>query len=191
MKLNLGGGDKKYSGFLNVDISPEYEPDVLCDLRKGIPIPDNSVEEIIASHIIEHLPDTKDIMNEIWRVCKNNAIISIIVPHERSLMAHADPTHKRVFNEESFKYFCLNGEHYWIHKSYGIKCKFILLDQEVCTERRFGYLKVTLKTVKNNDTEEKYKNNLYHQTLLKKIRDKIKCLKCFGRHYLRQRTFRH
>ena len=128
MKLNLGSGDLKYKGFLNVDISPEYKPDILCDLSKKMPISDDSVEEIIANHIIEHLSDTIKIMNEIWRVCKHDAIVRITVPHEKSLMAHADPTHKKVFNEESFKYFCLNGEHYWIHKLYGIRCKFILLD---------------------------------------------------------------
>jgi len=65
MKLNLGSGDLKYKGFLNVDISPEYKPDILCDLSKKMPISDDSVEEIIANHIIEHLSDTIKIMNEI------------------------------------------------------------------------------------------------------------------------------
>ena len=124
-------------------------------------------------------------------MCKHDAIVRITVPHEKSLMAHADPTHKKVFNEESFKYFCLNGEHYWIHKLYGIRCKFILLDQEICTEKRFGYIKVTLKAVKNDDGEGAYKYNEYRETLLKKFKNKIKCAKLTLRHYLKSRIPRY
>lgn len=147
-KLNLGCGDSRYEGFLNLDISDEFSPDIICDLKKGLPFKDDSIDEIRASHVIEHLPDTIFIMNEIWRVCKNNAIVNIEVPHQASMMAFADPTHKRVFNEESFKYFCSNSEHYWIHKSYGIKCNFELVKQKTSRNSRYGYVRVKLKALK-------------------------------------------
>jgi len=148
MKLNLGCGNEKIAGFTGIDISPVFKPDVVHDLIKGIPYQDSSVDEIRANHCIEHLSDTIFIMNEIWRVCKNGAIVNIIVPHQSSRMAFADPTHKRIFNEESFKYFCSNGEHYWIHKAYGIKCNFKLLGQQVSEDKRHGYVSVKLQAIK-------------------------------------------
>ena len=148
VKLNLGSGPGKPEGFLNLDISEEFSPDIICDLEHGLPFSDNSVDEIMASHTIEHLSDTIFIMNEIWRVCKDNAIVNIVVPHQASKMAFADPTHKKVFNEESFKYFCYNGDHYWIHKSYGIYCNFEMVSQKISRHERYGYVKVKLRAIK-------------------------------------------
>lgn len=148
VKLNLGCGDNKYERFINVDISGEFSPDIICDLEKGLPFKDDTIDEIVANHVIEHLSNTIFIMNEIWRVCKHNAIVNIEVPHQASKMAFADPTHKRVFNEESFKYFCSNGEHYWIHRSYGIRCNFELVSQKINRHERYGYVRVKLRTIK-------------------------------------------
>ena len=163
-RLNLGSGDSRYEGFLNVDVSDEFSPDIICALEYGLPFRNDSIDEIIASHVIEHLPDTIFIMNEIWRVCKHNAIVNIIVPHQASTMAFADPTHKRVFNEESFKYFCSNGGHYWIHKSYGIKCNFELVKQRTSRNRRFGYVEVKLRALKGlGPTKEQPRNTKRRQ----------------------------
>lgn len=149
-KLNLGSGNDYKKGWVNIDISEEFSPDIVCDLSTGIPYGDSSVDEIYAHHFLEHIADTIFMMNEMWRVCKNGAKVHIEVPHQDSLMAFADPTHKRIFNEESFKYFCSNGEHYWIHKSYGIKCNFELLHQTVVKDKRHGHIKVLLKTIKKD-----------------------------------------
>jgi len=51
MKLNLGSGNRPLEGYISVDLSPKA--DVNCDIRK-LPYEDNSVEEIIAIHVIEH-----------------------------------------------------------------------------------------------------------------------------------------
>jgi len=148
LNLNLGCGNKKLAGYCNIDISPKSKADVVYDLSKSIPFPQSSVDKILCAHFIEHLEDTIHIMNEIWRVCKDGAIVEIIVPHQSSRMAFADPTHKRIFNEESFGYFCSNGEHYWIHEIYGIKCNFNLESQKVKKDKRYGDMRVTLKAIK-------------------------------------------
>lgn len=167
-KLNLGSGNSRCDGFLNLDISEEFSPDIVCDLSQGIPLKDNSVDEIKANHIIEHLSDTIFIMNEIYRVCKHDAIVNIEVPHQNSKMAFADPTHKKIFNEESFKYFCSNGEHYWIHKSYGINCNFELISQKISKHKRYGYVRVKLRCIKNTngyhvDYSKFKKNNIFQK----------------------------
>jgi len=52
MKLNLGSGNRPLQGYIGVDLAPNA--DIQCDLRKLEPFADNSVEEIIAIHVIEH-----------------------------------------------------------------------------------------------------------------------------------------
>ena len=77
-------------------------------------------------------------------------------PHETSAMAWGDPTHKRVFNEESFGYFCSKWDgginkksnHYRVHKEYGIECNFEMLSQKVHLDRRSGHIKAILKAIK-------------------------------------------
>jgi SAM-dependent methyltransferase len=149
IKLNLGSGNHKPIGYINLDISSEFRPDIVCNFELGLPLKDNSIDEIIAYNIIEHLPNIIFIMNELWRVLKQGGLLEICVPHEFSVFAHADPTHKKIFNEESFKYFCSNAKHYWIHQSYGIKCNFYLISQKVKINRYDGYILVKMCAIKN------------------------------------------
>ena len=51
MKLNLGGGLNKIDDFLTVDLCDGA--DIKHDLLNPLPIEDNSVDEIVAIHIIE------------------------------------------------------------------------------------------------------------------------------------------
>jgi predicted SAM-dependent methyltransferase len=67
-KINLGGGPNRKEGFVNIDILPLPEVDIKADLNKGIPLPDNSVEEVTALSVLEHLEDTCFVMEEIYRV---------------------------------------------------------------------------------------------------------------------------
>jgi len=56
-KLNLGCGDKILPGYINVDVVPSrkgMKPDVLCDLHQLTPFEDNSVDEILSVHVVEH-----------------------------------------------------------------------------------------------------------------------------------------
>lgn len=55
-RLNLGCGDKILPGYINVDIAENRNgitPDVICDLH-CLTFPDNSVEEILSVHVVEH-----------------------------------------------------------------------------------------------------------------------------------------
>jgi SAM-dependent methyltransferase len=117
LKLNIGCGFNKKKGYLNIDAQPECEPDQVVDLEKPWPFEDNSVEEIQASHVLEHLgQETKvflGIMKEMYRVCAPDARIFIQVPHHDHWTFHADPTHVRKIHPEGFKLFDkkLNREH--------------------------------------------------------------------------------
>ena len=99
MKLNLGCGYNKLDGYVNVDSDPNCKPDVLANLEERLPFEDNSVDEIVLSHVLEHLgQDTKTYFNvwkEFYRVLKDGAMIYITVPHHNHDNFHHDPTHVR------------------------------------------------------------------------------------------------
>ena len=100
MKLNLGCGSKIYEGYVNVDKFDLYNIDIQHDLEKfPYPFDDNSVDEIILSHVLEHIGQEPDtfirILKEFYRICKNQALIKIAVPHPRHDDFVSDPTHVR------------------------------------------------------------------------------------------------
>ena len=117
MRLNLGCGDNKMTGYLNVDSQAACAPDKVVDLEIfPWPFDDNSVDEIVMSHVLEHLGETKDIylsiIKELYRVCKAGAEINIKVPHPRHDDFIIDPTHVRPILPEQFHMFSkrLNAE---------------------------------------------------------------------------------
>ena len=103
MKLNLGCGQNRIEGYINVDRQPECAPDQLVDLEQfPWPYADNSVDEIVMNHVLEHLgADTRTffgIVKELYRVCKPGATIHINVPHPRHDHFIGDPTHVRIIS---------------------------------------------------------------------------------------------
>ena len=120
MNLNLGCGNKKIDGFVNVDNDPSVDPDVLVDLNSGIlPFDSNSVDMIVAAHVLEHIGDGFiDLMKEIYRVCKHHSEIKIIVPHSRSDSFIIDPTHVRHFLPQTFQLFDQDFNRYTIENNF-------------------------------------------------------------------------
>ena len=85
MKLNLGCGYNKFDGYVNVDHDSLCQPDIVADLEDRLPFEDNSVDEIIMYHVLEHLgQDVKtyfSIWKELYRILKNDGELKITVPH--------------------------------------------------------------------------------------------------------------
>lgn len=78
--LNIGCGKVKLPGFVNID--REAGADVRCDVTRGLPYDDSTVEGIYSEHFIEHLSQ-KDIINflrECRRVLKPGGRIRIATP---------------------------------------------------------------------------------------------------------------
>lgn len=104
MKLNLGCGKDARKNYTNVDITNVTGVDVVHDLNKyPYPFKANTVDEILCLHILEHLDSPIRFLEELHRICKNNAIIKIETPHHASGNAYADLTHKNFFNLQAFK----------------------------------------------------------------------------------------
>lgn len=106
LRLDLGCGQNKREGFKGVDIEKVEGVDYVVDLFQfPWPFEDSSVDEIHMSHFVEHVPDLCKFMNEIYRICKNEAIITSITPYYTSIRAWQDPTHVRAISEVTYYYF--------------------------------------------------------------------------------------
>ena len=95
LRLDLGAGVNHKEGFTTVDILPFEGVDVVCDLNERWPWEDDSVDEVNASHIVEHFTPKErcHFVNELYRVLKPGAKATITVPYWKSCRAYGDPTH--------------------------------------------------------------------------------------------------
>lgn len=105
--VDIGGGIDPYPNYVTVD--QRSTADYVCDLNNGIPLPDNSVGVLNASHIIEHLYDKNKTMAEIHRVLAHGGWAFIEVPSTDGRGAFQDPTHVSYWNENSFLYYTHEG----------------------------------------------------------------------------------
>ena len=100
MRLNLGCGGKKLAGWINVDKFETAATDLIFDMEVfPWPSPDDSVDEVLMAHVLEHLGAQTSvylgIIKELYRVCRDGAKIKIAVPHPRHDNFLSDPTHAR------------------------------------------------------------------------------------------------
>jgi predicted SAM-dependent methyltransferase len=118
--LNIGSGPRAFADAVNVDITPDTNPDVVHDVREfPWPFEDDRFSAVRAIDVLEHLPDLVATMEEIHRVCRPGATVDIVVPHFSCNNSYTDPTHLHHLGIMSFDYF--TGEH---HHSYYTKVRF-------------------------------------------------------------------
>lgn len=113
MKLNLGCGNDHKRGYLNCDISSEVNPDKIVDLTKKLPFKDNSVEEILLHHVLEHFHEPLKILKELYRISKNKAVIRIRVPYFSHESAFSMLDHYHQFSWTSFDALEKNHACHW------------------------------------------------------------------------------
>lgn len=132
VRLDLACGKSLRAGFEGVDLYAENAKHRI-DLQKfPFPFADNSVDELFSSHFLEHLParevEERDLyaearervsmrerflgkdflyafMDECYRILKPAGTIYIVVPNVRADGGFQDPTHRRFFNQNTFRYF--------------------------------------------------------------------------------------
>lgn len=83
IKLNIGCGNSKLEGFVNIDSWPEGKPDLVLDITKStLPYQNDVVDEIVFFHCIEHIPEKfhDNILSEFFRVLKTNGFAIISYP---------------------------------------------------------------------------------------------------------------
>ena len=120
-KINMGSGRNFRQDYLNVDINPLWQPDILCDLNSPFPetagqtfqtdrfgaisVGKNSFSLIVAYDVLEHIGNLTIFMKSCLDLLKTDGVMDIQVPYDLSYGAWQDPTHVRAFNENSWLYY--------------------------------------------------------------------------------------
>jgi len=139
-KLNLGCGKKQMEGWVNIDIR-DFGQEIIRDITRGLPFDDSSVDEISASHSLEHI-ERKDIdfvWEEIYRVLKPGAIVFIRVPHSLGSQVFM-MDHLSYWNENTVEVLCNK----WGSEDHFTKTNFQILQNEKVDEE----LHIKLKAIK-------------------------------------------
>ena len=114
-KLNVGCGRDILKDWINLDCISMPGIDIVADIDqcrdKPLPVDDNSIDEFLLSHVIEHLHNPLPLMQELYRIATPDAVALIKVPHGSSDDAFEDPTHIRQYFHGSFGYF--SQPFYW------------------------------------------------------------------------------
>ncbi len=83
LKLNLGCGNAKISGCINIDIEESVKPDLVHDFaRVELPYDENSIDEVYLFHTVEHIQKIyhREMFLEINRVLKDGSLFYISYP---------------------------------------------------------------------------------------------------------------
>jgi SAM-dependent methyltransferase len=104
--LDVGCGINKYPGSIGLDRNPNTRADVIADVdQPPFPFADNSFREIRAIHVIEHVSDVLQTMEEFHRVLAPGGHAVIVTPHYTDFSSFCDPTHRWHLNSFSLRYF--------------------------------------------------------------------------------------
>ena len=183
IKLNLGCGETKIKGYINVD--KFGNPDVKQDLD-SLPWPwvTNSVTEIRLIHVLEHLGKETDIylgiFKEMYRVCKHGAIVDIVVPDFRHDNFYADPTHVRVVTAFGLQLFSKKLNKSWIEQGGSNSPLGIYLDVDF--ELKKTIIKPSshwykLHPEKNVDVQLLQKESTIHNNLIEEYQMRLEVIK--------------
>lgn len=82
MKIQCGCGQRKIFGFLNIDIDPAVNPDIVDDIRTLSKIDNNSVDYIFSSHNLEHCGrhEYKQVLTRWFEVLRPGGLLRVAVP---------------------------------------------------------------------------------------------------------------
>jgi predicted SAM-dependent methyltransferase len=149
LKLDLGCGRRKRSGYFGVDCQKLDGVDLVCDCNLPIPLPDNCATDVNANDFLEHVENNKriHIMTEIWRMLKPGGIFTSSTPDASvGQGAFQDPTHYAFWTHNSFLYYTNDA----YRALYGITAKFDIVSLKVIPLNPIGvgYIDAILKAVK-------------------------------------------
>ncbi len=85
--LHLGCGEVYLNGWINVDVAGgDPVPDVILDLRRGLPLPDQCADLIFSEDVLEHLDlaSGRRLLVDCHRVLRPGGVMRLVTPNLRS-----------------------------------------------------------------------------------------------------------
>lgn len=110
IKIELGCGKTKTDGFIGVDRFPLPGVDVVADMEKTLPFPDDYADIIYACHSLEHVDNFEHLIREIYRIARHGALIFILAPYCKTSLNEANFYHRTRFDENTFRFFTAEQE---------------------------------------------------------------------------------
>lgn len=158
--LDLGGGHNGYKPL------PDEKVIVMDFYAKGhnyiihnadetpYPFKEKIFDKIYASHIIEHLENTFDVLDELHRLLKDDGILIIRVPHANLGFNWSHPTHRRLYTSRSLFYLEKNTQEEYTQNLWDIYAKVFLFRYGI-----FGAIITSLANI-NKWTRHFFEKNL-------------------------------
>lgn len=83
MRLHIACGDTYLHDWVNIDLRDDCLTDLQADCLQPLPFPDGSVDEILASDFLEHVPPnrTDDVLADWRRVLRADGELTVRVPN--------------------------------------------------------------------------------------------------------------
>lgn len=82
IRLNWGCGPRGVPGWINSDVKDGEGIDLCCDIRNGLPLPEDSTDYIVSIHALQALPyrDLVPALRELRRVLKPGGTLRLGLP---------------------------------------------------------------------------------------------------------------
>lgn len=110
MRIDLGSGRNKFHECIGIDKIDYPETDIVHDFNQRLPLEDNSVDFVMASHSLQYVNDLQAVMEDIYRVCRHKAVVCIVAPYAHVASHIVNPEYKQLFNEYSPLYWTKHAE---------------------------------------------------------------------------------
>ena len=105
LRIDLGCGTNKQTGFIGVDRYPLPGVDIIADMNGFLPFREDSVDLLFASHSLEHVKTLLWTIREVYRICKHGAQVCVCAPYSEQKLNLANPYHTCVFNEHTPRFW--------------------------------------------------------------------------------------
>ncbi len=146
LKLDLACGNNLQKDFIGVDITKKGTKASIEFNLLTFPwtfAKDNSVDEVFASHFLEHIPHGDgfhdpffQFFDEVHRILKPGGIARFVTPYYAHARAFQDPTHQRFIPEMTYHYLTVAWRKANKLTHYPVKCDFeiVKIDHGVSPE---------------------------------------------------------
>jgi predicted SAM-dependent methyltransferase len=151
LQLNLGCGSQPLPGWVNVDIARGPQIDIVWDLTRGLPFPDESCSVIYSEHVIEHLSktDAATLLRECFRVLQVGGVVRVsTLDTERFLRSYAgnceflhDPGFAQTIETPLDRINMMmreNGQHLWVYDHESLTLALRRAGFSTVVEQKFG-----------------------------------------------------
>ncbi len=81
-RLNWGCGGDPRPGWINSDARGEPGVDIVCDIRDGLPLEEDSIDYAVSIHSLPEVPydDLIPVLAELCRVLKPGGVLRVTLP---------------------------------------------------------------------------------------------------------------